>query len=90
MESSSWYQYGCFILVPWLSQCWKVLCILLGKKSNQQSYSAMKLVSYNNDWPDKICPLVHSGMNVIGVIKHIFIAFKSPPHKTERMPGPII
>lgn len=43
------------------------------EKSNHQSYPAMNHTSYDNHWPDRICPFAHSDMDVFGVTNYFLI-----------------
>lgn len=63
-----------------LSQCRKVLCMLVGVKSNQQPYSAVTPASYNKDCPDKDAYSYNNGMDVMGVTKHVLIGFIDQIH----------
>jgi hypothetical protein len=45
-------------------------------KNNHQTYLAMNPKIYNNAWPRKTCPPVHSGTDIMVIINCFLIAFK--------------
>lgn len=57
-KSQAGSDLGAFFLLANFHSIIRCFCRLLRKKNDQQSYPAVSPVSYNNDWPGKICLLI--------------------------------